>query len=82
LTILRLLAEGPHSFTEVVRATGLSKSTVNHHMVMLRAAGLVRVQDTASGTHQGHPYKPVTYVLRPDAIDDLADRLHEYLREE
>jgi DNA-binding transcriptional ArsR family regulator len=72
LKILRLLTAGPLSFTEVVAATGLSKSTVNHHMVMLRASGLVRVEDTAS--------KTVSYVLRLDAVDDLADQLHGYLK--
>jgi DNA-binding transcriptional ArsR family regulator len=42
LRILRFLSEGPRSFMEIVRHTGLAKSTVHHHMVSLRSAGLVR----------------------------------------
>jgi DNA-binding transcriptional ArsR family regulator len=71
LRILRLLAQGPGSFTDVVRATGLSKSTVNHHMVALRAAGLVRVHDPGE--------RMLIYILREDAIDEMGDRLREYL---
>ena len=56
---------------EVVALTGLSKSTVNYHMVALRAAGLVRVLDTGE--------RSTTYTLRPEAIDLLRDDLRSYL---
>src|SRR5918911_4410280 len=46
LRILRFLATGPRSFTDVVQFMGLAKSTIHHHMVVLRAAGLVRVHDS------------------------------------
>lgn len=71
LRILRLLATGPASFTEVVALMKLSKSTVNYHLVMLRAAGLVRVRDSGD--------RSTLYTLRPDAIDGLRDDLWSYL---
>jgi DNA-binding transcriptional ArsR family regulator len=73
LRILRFLAAGPRSFTEVVQFMGLAKSTVHHHMVVLRAAGLVRVHDCGDMT---------TYSLRPSAVDELGDRLHAFLQAE
>src|ERR687886_500219 len=75
LRILRFLATGPRSFTDVVQFMGLAKSTVHHHMVVLRAAGLVRVHDTGEkGT--------TAYSLRPRAVDQLRDMLHAYLPQE
>lgn len=72
LRILRFLADGPRTFTDVVGFTGLAKGTVHHHMVALRAAGLVRVHESDDGT--------VSYSLRPRALDDLGQRLGEYLK--
>jgi DNA-binding transcriptional ArsR family regulator len=71
LRILRLLSAGPASFTEIVTFMNLSKSTVNHHLVVLRAAGLVRVHDSGE--------RSSTYTLRPDALDLLRDDLRSYL---
>jgi DNA-binding transcriptional ArsR family regulator len=71
LRILRLLSAGPASFTDVVTFIKLSKSTVNHHLVVLRAAGLVRVHDSGE--------RSTTYSLRPDALDLLHDDLRSYL---
>lgn len=79
LRILRFIAADPRTFTELAELTGLSKSTVNHHMMMLRAAGLVRVMeagDPGDGKHRA------TYELRPHALDDLSARLRTYLTEE
>jgi DNA-binding transcriptional ArsR family regulator len=72
LRILRMLAQGPATFTDVRRFTGLSKSTVNHHMVALRAAGLVRV-------HGAPKERMLTYTLRENALDELGERLRAYL---
>jgi DNA-binding transcriptional ArsR family regulator len=72
LRILRFLATGPRSFTDVVQFMGLAKSTVHHHMVVLRAAGLVRVHDTGEKVTS-------SYSLRPGAVDRLRDMLHAYL---
>ena len=71
LRILRRLTAGPAGFMEIVLHTGLSKSTVNHHVMILRAAGLVRVHDAGD--------RSTTYTLRPEAIDALRDDLHAYL---
>ncbi len=74
LRILRFLATTPRGFTDVVRDSGLAKSTVHHHLVALRAAGLVRVHDDGNG--------PVTYSLRPRALQELGERLGSYLGHE
>lgn len=74
LRILRLVAQEPRTFTDLVGQTGLSKSTVNHHMVLLRAAGLVRVQGLVGAR--------VTYSLQSRALDTLRDRLADYLNDE
>ena len=79
LRILRFLAREPRTFTTLVELTGLSKSTVNHHMMTLRAAGLVRVIETGD---PGKGHHRATYELRPHALDDLSARLRAYLIEE
>lgn len=43
LQILRYLVHSERSFTEIVKYIGLAKSTVHHHLISLRAAGLVQV---------------------------------------
>jgi DNA-binding transcriptional ArsR family regulator len=73
LRILRFLAAGQRGFTDVVQHMGLAKSTVHHHMVVLRAAGLVRVHDFGDVT---------SYSLRPAALDELGDKLHAFLQVE
>ncbi len=42
LRLLRHLASGPASLSDLVEYTGLAKSTTHHHLRLLRAAGLVR----------------------------------------
>ena len=71
LRILRFLSAGSKGFTEITHLTGLAKSTVHHHLVALRAAGLVRVFD-------GDP-NAVRYSLRPRALDELGRYLGAYL---
>jgi DNA-binding transcriptional ArsR family regulator len=75
LRILRFLATGPRTFTDVVQFMDLAKSTVHHHMVVLRAAGLVRVHDTGEKA-------TTSYSLRPGAVDQLSDMLRAYLPQE
>jgi DNA-binding transcriptional ArsR family regulator len=70
LQIMRFLAGGERSFTEVVEASGLAKSTVHHHLVLLRAAGLVCATDRGAGA--------ISFRLRSAALDDLARRLADY----
>jgi DNA-binding transcriptional ArsR family regulator len=74
LQILRYLAGGERNFTEIVKFIGLAKSTVHHHLVILRVSGLVRVHTKRTVAER--------YSLRPAAIDSFGPRLHAFLREE
>jgi DNA-binding transcriptional ArsR family regulator len=71
LRILRFLAKGPCTLTEVARHAGLSQPTVHHHLTQLRAAGLVRIHFVLSN--------PSRYSLRPHALEQLSDQLGAYL---
>jgi DNA-binding transcriptional ArsR family regulator len=72
LRILRFLAGGPCSLTEVARHAALSQPTVHHHLTQLRAAGLVRV-------HCAAVCGPSRYSLRPHALEQLSEQLGAYL---
>lgn len=74
LKILRMLASRSLSFTEIQKEMGLAKSTVHHHLVTLRAAGLIRVHDLRE--------EGAKYSLRPAALDMLGARLGAYLKEQ
>lgn len=69
LRILGVLREGPSSLSELAQRLELSKSTIHHHMGMLRAAGLVRV---TLG-------KEKDYSLRTDAVPQAGQLLEAYL---
>ena len=72
LRILReLSAEEPRTLTELSRAVKLAQSTMHHHLILLRSAGLVRVYIGEGHTNQ--------YSLRPNAIDTIATHLRQYL---
>jgi DNA-binding transcriptional ArsR family regulator len=71
LRMLHYIAESPRTRNELARLTGLSRSTVHHHTVSLRAAGLIRVRDAGE--------KNSTYSLRPGAEDSIAARLRAFL---
>jgi DNA-binding transcriptional ArsR family regulator len=75
LRILRYLSGGPRSFMDIVRQTGLAKSTVHHHMVSLRSAGLVRMMLEKEKNE-------ARYALRRDVPERLQDLLTEYLKGE
>lgn len=72
LRILHYLKEESRSFTEIVQHMGLAKSTINHHLVALRAAGIVRVIVTLKKGFD-------RYQLRQTFIKELSDYLHDYL---
>jgi DNA-binding transcriptional ArsR family regulator len=72
LRMLRLLADGARTLSELARVVGLSQPTVHHHLVQLRAAGLVRIHMSVGGSHG--------YSLRPHALDQLRDQLATYLQ--
>jgi DNA-binding transcriptional ArsR family regulator len=69
--MLRFLANGPCSLTELARFAGLSQPTVYHHLTQLRAAGLVRIHFVLSS--------PSRYTLRPHALEQLSQQLGTYL---
>lgn len=74
IRILRFIRTEEHSFMEIARHTGLALSTVHHHLVTLRAAGLVRV-------HDAHPRPAASgqstarYSFRPAVLEGLGQRL-------
>src|SRR5688572_144558 len=72
LRILRRLGEGPSTLDELAKVLDLSKSTVHHHVGLLRGAGLVRIViDKAAGIK--------TYSLRPSILPGAHQALDEYL---
>jgi len=74
LRILREIAcGGATTLTDLTEVLGLAKSTVFHHMGILRAAGLVRVVfgQGDDGTN--------TYQLRLETFEDAETQLQKYL---
>lgn len=71
LRILHYLRTHPEtSFSEIVKHIGISKSTIHYHLVLLRAAGFVKV----------HVYPRSTqYSLRASGITALTSQLNHYL---
>lgn len=70
LRILRLLADREMYLTELAEHLGLTKATTKHHMVRLRAAGLVTLYDRERLTY---------YALRRDTPRHAAYLLEAYL---
>ncbi len=73
LRILRLLAQREMYLTELAERLGLTKATTKHHMVRLRAAGMVTLYDRDRRTH---------YALRPDIARRAAQSLETFLQTE
>jgi ArsR family transcriptional regulator, virulence genes transcriptional regulator len=70
LRILRLLAEREMYLTELAERLKLTKATTKHHMVRLRAAGLVTLYDRERLTY---------YAIRPDVARHARELLEHYL---
>jgi len=70
VAIVRRLAAGEASLTELTELTGLAKSTAHHHLGQLRAAGLVVVSGNA---------RAYRYALRDDAVRATRALLAELL---
>ena len=68
LRILRALADGPKTLMELAEMFGVAKTTMHHHMIVLRSAGLVTV-----GVGQKQ------YRLREEALPDIGGLLSGYL---
>ena len=72
LRLLRILSEGVSSLADITARVGLAKSTVHHHLSILRQAGLVLI--TLGSDKQ--------YSLRRDAIPEAAELLAGFLNTE
>jgi DNA-binding transcriptional ArsR family regulator len=70
LRILKLLSAGDLYLTEIAQQLALSKPTIKHHMVQLRAAGLVTIIEAGSVMY---------YSLRRDRLDDASIDLKGFL---
>ena len=68
LRILRALAEGEKTLMELADMFGVAKTTMHHHMIVLRSAGLVSV---GVGSKR--------YRLRHETVPDLGALLSGYL---
>jgi DNA-binding transcriptional ArsR family regulator len=69
LRILRRLAEGPATLQELTDLTGLAKSTVHGHLLVLRTAGLAATDIS----------KKSGYALRREVLAESAALLETYL---
>jgi DNA-binding transcriptional ArsR family regulator len=69
LRMLKILARGTASLQELARATGIAKSSAHHHLVILRAAGLVKVTTGEESI----------YTLRRDFIPEASALLGTFL---
>ena len=65
LRIVRRLAEGEASVTELIEHVGLSQPLVSHHLKRLRAAGLIESRRVGRET---------LCTLRPEAFGEVAER--------
>lgn len=74
LRILKLVKEGPKTFTEIQQQFEVSKSTVHHHLMLLRTAGLISVYHTSECSSD-------SYVYRPLGMMELSQHLNEYIDE-
>lgn len=77
LRILRRLSEEEASLDDLTNLLGLSKSTVHHHMSVLRGAGLVRVRIRGS---KDEPKESKTYALRDQALANAGAFLDTYIK--
>jgi len=70
LKLLQLISQKPRTFTELVDMTGISKSTIHHHMIALRGAGLIYLDIVDRNS---------IYTLRKEGIRELYMLLGQYL---
>jgi len=70
MRILRKLSGGSYTLQEIADDLGAAKTTIHHHLILLRSAGLVRMRMSDK-----------RYSLRQDAFDHLEDLLKGYLKQ-
>jgi DNA-binding transcriptional ArsR family regulator len=64
LKIVRLLAGGTRTVTEIVEALGIKPLNVSHHLTVLKTAGLIR------GAKRG---RFVDYSLKPGVLEEAVE---------
>lgn len=64
LKIVRFLAGGTHTVTEIIDELKIKPLNVSHHLTVLKTAGLIR------GTKRG---RFVDYSLRPGVLDEVME---------
>jgi DNA-binding transcriptional ArsR family regulator len=70
LRILKKLATGSYTLQEMAEEFGVAKTTMHHHIITLRSAGLVRMN-----------LSDKRWSLRQGMIDNVGDLLNTYLEE-
>lgn len=75
LRVLRRLAEEETTLDELTDLLGVSKSTVHHHISVLRAAGLVRVHVVKA---EGDGKESSTYAIRTQALESAESAFEAY----
>jgi DNA-binding transcriptional ArsR family regulator len=70
LRILKKLATGSYTLQELADDQGVAKTTVHHHIITLRSAGLVRMN-----------LSDKRWSLRPYMVNNIGELLNTYLRE-
>lgn len=73
LEILKHTANEVKSFSELVHLTGLAKSTVHHHLITLRAAGLLWLHATND--------RSARFSVRWEGIRELSPALEDFLHQ-
>jgi DNA-binding transcriptional ArsR family regulator len=75
LSILKLLAKGRYTFTEIVKEIGSGKGNIHHHMLTLRSIGLIRTHIT----DECHTDR--TFSLRTKPIERFLGEFRSYIGE-
>ncbi len=73
LKILQFLNREERTFMDVVSCLDVSKSTVHYHMASLRAAGLIRVKMSTTGS--------LIYSLRNATLDSVSQLLKDFIEQ-
>ncbi|MBE4907032.1 winged helix-turn-helix transcriptional regulator [Bacillus luteolus] len=72
LRILQYVANEPRTFTDILNYINISKSTVHHHIMALRSAGLISVYHTDQCCAELYRY-------RASGFSELADSFQEFV---
>lgn len=70
LKILELLHEREYNASELLVQMDFGQSALSHHMRILLSAGIVQARKNGKWTY---------YSLRPEAYEEMADWLRQYL---